>query len=308
MNRTRTNTWIRISQVAAGAGVVGAGLAAAFVGHTPAPVPPAVVELPAFTPIDDPSSPQTSTASTPGVATRLALIANKPKPAAVTAPPPGPPPPPPPPPAPSVTYHGMVLGSAPLALVKDGSKQMFVKVGDIVQGKAVELIEAEQIRLGPVDGGMVVPLSGRTGGPVTIANAPAPEADPNPRLATRNGEGRKEKFDFESMLNPKAQTTLVPTYVDAEDAIYFLFARSRLAQTGQYGPGELDKLAFDQLQNNRDDFRKLAERQLGEERVQELVKTEALRQEEMRKRMNELGFDANDPASLEKFYQQGVKP
>lgn len=318
MNRSRTNTWIRVSQGAALTGLVGTGLAVALVGHSPAPVPPAVVQLPAFTPIDEGSQAQVGSASTPGTASRMSLIANRPKAVvAVVQPTPGPPPPPPPPPAPTVTYHGMVTGTAPLALMKDGAKQLFVKVGDIVQGKKVELIETMQVRLGPVDGGTIVPLSDRTGGPVTLATAPSaqaaaagmPQAIADQRRKRGQSGDDRNLSDFKKLLNPEAQSRLVPAYVDAQDAIFFLFIRDRLARAGDKGmePEQLDKLAFDQLQNDRDQIRQLVGKQIGEERVDELVKIEGVRQDALREQMQRQGLSDKDSAHLEKF-NQGSRP
>lgn len=322
MHRSRTNTWIRVSQVAAAAGLAGAGLAGAFVGHTPAPVPAAVVELPAFTPLDEASQQQGASLATPGTAQRFAFIANKPKPAApAPAAPAGPPPPPPPPPPPSVTYHGMVIGNAPLALLKDGTKQLFVKVGDIVQGKRVELIEAEQVRLGPADGGMLVPLAGRTGAAVTIANAqPAAPAQDALRaqqdahramLAAIDLESNEKsgRFDFRAMLNGDAPPRLVPSYVSPEDAAYFLFVRERMLRNpqGEMDGEALDKAAWDQVQNNREQFRELANKQLGGDRVDEMIKIEALRQSELRERFQQQGLTREDASTREKFNKEAAK-
>jgi hypothetical protein len=323
MAKASSNLALRLSQAAALAGLAGAGLAVTLVGRTRPPEPPAVVELPAFTPLDDAQAGAQQAQSTPGTASRFAFIANKPKPAAaaVVQPAAGPPPPPPPPPPPSVTYHGIVsAGEKPLALLRDGGKQVFVRVGDIVQGKRVQLIEPARVRLvattGDAEAGaMEIALSERSGGSVTLSTAPAPVAQQPEPSATESGDAVRErlsqlagKADFRRLLDPRSRMVLTPDFVPPEDAPLYLFVWERFARSpdGSYEPGQLEKLVYEQVKGNRQEFEDLARKQLGD-RYDELVKTVAQRQSEMRQEFDGQGLSTNDPDALMKFNQERLR-
>jgi hypothetical protein len=317
MPSTPNNLMLRLSQAAAVTGLAGAGLAAVLVGRAQPPVPPEVVELPAFTPLDDGQQGQQQERTTPGTASRLGFIANKPKPptaqpVAVVPQPVAPPPPPPP----SVTYHGMVsAGSAPLALLRDGGRQVFVRVGDIVQGKKVGAIEAGLVRLvATVDGGEAqdIPLAERTGASVTLATAPMPAQAMQPAGGTDDVRERMAqlpgKHDFRRLLDPNAPMILAPEFVPPEDVPLYLFVWERFARKpqGEMSPGELEKQVYEQVQGNRDEFEGLARKQLGD-RYDELVKTVSVRQSEMRQEFDNDGLSTAGPQGLEKFNKERLR-
>jgi hypothetical protein len=179
LNRQNAASRARLAQALLGLFVIGGGGALAVGLHVgPRAQAPESDKIPV--PVVDlglkngPGAKGAST-DTAGLAERMNLVANAPKPEIVVAQETTakggtvietqPPPPPPP-----VRYLGGVMGSKAMALVSDNGKQKFVAVGDTLGGGTVESITDTQINI-KGDSPHTIELATRTGEVLTHGRA-----------------------------------------------------------------------------------------------------------------------------------------
>jgi hypothetical protein len=196
------------------------------------------VVLPVVSLGDKNNGPSRAAADVNAIAARLNMVSNHPTatdPVPVAA---GVQPPPPPPPA-DLRYLGAVgVGNMNMALVMDGGKQRFVRVGDQLSAGKVESIDEGEIKIAGAVGAASRSITLATRGAEVLTRMhgsrpgmvrPASPGQPNNGFPAYTPP--EQNF-------PQAGSNGYPDYVRPDDYKRFDEVRNQLRQSGQYGSDE----------------------------------------------------------------------